>query len=675
MVDGGQVTVSDPQAESAAVDAVEDGGGSSNTGNDASIASPIGSSSSSATQEMVGDGDQQMDSSSSPTHSISNNNINSGNSNNSQSGLHSSASSTDSQGSSSSASSREPDPDAIKMFVGQIPRDWGEGECRKLFSTYGDIYSLNVLRDKTTGVSRGCCFVTFFTRKSALDAQNALHNITTLEGMHHPIQMKPADSENRNERKLFVGMLAKKYTENDVRLMFAPFGNIEECTVLRDANGVSKGCAFVTFATRQCAVNAIKHMNHSQTMEGCSSPLVVKFADTQKDKDARRQQQILMQQLAAATVATQQHPTNQSTASAAAAAGVSAATLAAAANLSNPYLALAAAAAANVVQQQQQHHHQQQQQAVQAQAAQQQQHLAATALALQQQLASSTDPLTIAATAALASNPMLLAQLCGVGPSTATATAASHVSGSTGASTPSTASHLNGGTDLYGPPHPQGSGPNAAGAANGHHHPGAPPTGGPFGGPLSAFSTAQQAASLAHQLAAVTGQGQHSHTHSQPPHHQGLHPAGPPPPHHHPSTLHHTVGHHQSQGPPSISPGGPHHPHHGTNGNGVGGAAGANGQGIGGAKQMEGPDGANLFIYHLPAEFTDPDLAQAFSPFGHVLSSKVFIDKQTNLSKCFGFVSYDNPLSAQAAIQSMNGFQIGTKRLKVQLKRSKDKPY
>lgn len=42
-----------------------------------------------------------------------------------------------------------------------------------------------------------------------------------------------------------------------------------------------------------------------------------------------------------------------------------------------------------------------------------------------------------------------------------------------------------------------------------------------------------------------------------------------------------------------------------------------------------------------------------------------------------GFVSYDNPVSSQAAIQSMNGFQIGMKRLKVQLKRSKNdsKPY
>ncbi|KAF1794975.1 Nucleotide-binding alpha-beta plait domain [Phytophthora cactorum] len=85
--------------------------------------------------------------------------------------------------------------------------------------------------------------------------------------------------------------------------------------------------------------------------------------------------------------------------------------------------------------------------------------------------------------------------------------------------------------------------------------------------------------------------------------------------------------------------------------------------------QLEGPTGANLFIYHLPHDLTDADLATAFAPFGTVISAKVYMDKITGESKGFGFVSYDSAEAADAAIASMNGFQIGTKRLKVQHKR------
>ena len=49
----------------------------------------------------------------------------------------------------------EPDPDAIKMFVGQIPRSMDENDLRKMFEEFGPVYQLNVLRDKVTGQSKG----------------------------------------------------------------------------------------------------------------------------------------------------------------------------------------------------------------------------------------------------------------------------------------------------------------------------------------------------------------------------------------------------------------------------------------------------------------------------------------------------------------------------------------
>uniref|UniRef100_A0A8C1F8C2 Cugbp, Elav-like family member 1 n=1 Tax=Cyprinus carpio carpio TaxID=630221 RepID=A0A8C1F8C2_CYPCA len=421
----------------------------------------------------------------------------------------------------------QPDIDAIKMFVGQIPRTWSEDQLRELFEPYGAVYEINVLRDRSQNPpqSKGCCFITYYTRKSALEAQNALHNMKILPGMHHPIQMKPADSEKNNaieDRKLFVGMISKKCNENDIRLMFSPYGQIEECRILRGPDGLSRGCAFVTFTARQMAQSAIKSMHQSQTMEGCSSPIVVKFADTQKDKEQKRitqQLQQQMQQLNAASMWGNLTGLN---------------------SLGPQYLAVSTQDRSCL-------------NAMQNLAA-----LAAAASATQatptgsSALTTSSSPLSVLTSSGMAA--------------------------------------LNGGL---------GSG----GLSNGS------------GSAMEALTQAAYSGIQQYAAAALPNLYSQSLLSQQ-----------------------------------NVS------------------AAGS---------QKEGPEGANLFIYHLPQEFGDQDLLQMFMPFGNVISAKVFIDKQTNLSKCFGFVSYDNPVSSQAAIQSMNGFQIGMKRLKVQLKRSKNdsKPY
>lgn len=500
----------------------------------------------------------------------------------------------------------QPDPDNIKMFVGQVPHDMDENDLRKLFEEFGRVHQINILRDKITGSHRGCCFVTFYTRKAALDAQNALHNVKTFNGMRHPIQMKPADSENRNERKLFVGMLSKKFTENDVRNMFSVYGTIEECSVLRDSTGKSKACAFVTFASKQYAINAIKALHHSQTMEGCSSPLVVKFADTQKEKDQKRMQQLQTNLWNIAGVNMAPHYLTNDTPALAPASLQLLQQLQATTSAATPVAAGAGASALSSVQHQlllQQHL---------GLGAATPAHAAAPAVPSPPEI----NPANLQGLATLASlsntageyanagvspmsmqNLVTLAAMTGgngnlqVSPNTlsglANSTAGMSLWSTGGSLSPVTSLALNSltGTPLNGL---QDSLSNAYSSLQ--QYAGFP-----------AFTAAAAAAAAAAQKAKFTNTD----------------------------------------------------------------------------KQIEGPEGCNLFIYHLPQEFSDTDLVSTFLPFGNVISAKVFIDKQTQLSKCFGFVSYDNVASAQAAIQAMNGFQIGMKRLKVQLKRSKDasKPY
>jgi RNA recognition motif-containing protein len=75
--------------------------------------------------------------------------------------------------------------------------------------------------------------------------------------------------------------------------------------------------------------------------------------------------------------------------------------------------------------------------------------------------------------------------------------------------------------------------------------------------------------------------------------------------------------------------------------------------------------GNKLYVGNLPYSYRDSDMEQAFSQYGTVSSAKVMMERDTGRSKGFGFVEMSSEAEARAAIEGMNGQQIGGRGLVV----------
>lgn len=427
---------------------------------------------------------------------------------------------------------RKHSEESVKLFVGQVPKHMTEAQLLTMFKEFALVDEVNIIKDKTTRASRGCCFLICPSREEADKAVDACHNKKTLPGASSPLQVKYADGElERLEHKLFVGMLPKNVTEVEVSELFSQFGTIKELQILRGSQQTSKGCAFLKYETKEQAVAAIEALNGIHKMEGSTVPLVIKWADTEKERQARKVQKAQSQNVANAD------------------------------STQNPAL--------------------------------------------------------------FGALPMgYMSPYNGYG---------------------------------YQAPGTYGLMPYRLPQVQNPHafHNLIPPVnqGNTTRGVTPDLTPGMALRNYAMPSASYMGS-------AYPAVHGVQYPMA------YPGGM---MGSRPSSGPTSPVPLAVVNSH----------SAPSSSVGVSSGGQIEGPPGANLFIYHIPQEFGDQELANAFQTYGRVLSAKVFVDKATGVSKCFGFVSYDSPAAAQSAINMMNGYQLAGKKLKVQLKRDnkQNKPY
>lgn len=72
-----------------------------------------------------------------------------------------------------------------------------------------------------------------------------------------------------------------------------------------------------------------------------------------------------------------------------------------------------------------------------------------------------------------------------------------------------------------------------------------------------------------------------------------------------------------------------------------------------------------LFVGGLPYSLQQEELQALFAPCGDVTSATIVRDRMTNQSRGFGFVEMATEEQAAAAIQKLNGTQVGGRTIVV----------
>lgn len=438
-------------------------------------------------------------------------------------------------------------PVEIKLFLARIPKSYEESEIKKMFEEFGKVKEVAVIRDKNTNAHKCCAFVRMCSISQADAAIRSLNNQCVVDTALGSVQIKYAVGETDrlgftslvgeagcNDAKLFVGSLPKTVDEAAIREIFKDYGTLDDVYIMKDQAGNGKGCAFVKMAYKEQGLFAIRSLNGKITLEGCTRPLEVRFAESK----AQAQKAQAKQQPPMAPAATNYAP--------------------------------------------------------------------------------------------------------GYGPGY----------GPGGGYGPGYGHGPGGQYGGYGPGY--GHGPNGqyGGYGPGYGHGGYGPSGqyGPTpGAPMGGYGPGNY------------GGPNYVPNNNNPrkigPWKEYVSPEGRP------YFYNEHTGHTQWERPPEFQnaplPGvsGPNHHGGPNNGN------------QGGNTMTSGPPGSNLFIFHIPNEWTYNDLVRSFSQFGRVISARIATDKATGRHKGYAFVSYDNPDSASQAVANMNGFTVLGKRLKVTVKK------
>ncbi|CAN6217004.1 unnamed protein product [Urochloa humidicola] len=190
------------------------------------------------------------------------------------------------------------------VYVKNLSETVTDDELKEMFGKYGTITSAVVMRD-SDGKSRCFGFVNFENADDAAQAVQELNGKVfndkelyvgrAQKKSEREMELKEKFEKNIQEvaekfqnTNLYLKNLEDNVDDEKLRELFAEYGTITSCKVMRDSNGVSRGSGFVAFKSAEDANRALTEMNGK--MVG-SKPLYVALAQRKEDRKAKLQAQ------------------------------------------------------------------------------------------------------------------------------------------------------------------------------------------------------------------------------------------------------------------------------------------------------------------------------------------------------------------------------------------------
>ncbi|CAL0313570.1 unnamed protein product [Lupinus luteus] len=148
------------------------------------------------------------------------------------------------------------------LYVGDLDPSVTDSQLYDLFNHLGQVVSVRVCRDLTTGRSLGYGYVNYSNPQDAARSLDVL-NFTPLNNKSIRIMYSHRDPSIRKSGSgnIFIKNLDRSIDHKALHDTFSSFGNILSCKVATDSSGNSKGYGFVQFDNEESAQKAIEKLN------------------------------------------------------------------------------------------------------------------------------------------------------------------------------------------------------------------------------------------------------------------------------------------------------------------------------------------------------------------------------------------------------------------------------